>query len=180
MNAFDVSGPSLTARAFYLHGHYTPPKVKPEPSPLNPPKPLDFDAVKAYRATHTMAETCAHFNCSQRHLYRKYYDAVKLDEPKPLDRMEVHAYRMSGKSIEDCARHFHIGWKALYALLDGLPKLPKPVKRPKESRVPAPKIGARYAMHITPAQLEYVKQMGGAKWLRALIDERMAGKGAKA
>lgn len=178
MNAspWDTTGPSQYGTHFYTPG-WSPKivweKAAPKPSPLNAPKPLDFDAVKAYRATHTMVETAEHFGCTQRHLYRRYYDAVKAD-PITIDRMEVHAYRMSGKSLRACEAKFHIGKVKLRELLEGLPQLVKPQGKPRSAGIRPPKLVSSYTVSITEEQREIIAKHGGAAWVRSLIDQAAA------
>ena len=179
MNAspWDATGPSQFGAHFYTPG-WSPKPAKPatEPKPwlINQPKPLDFDAVKVYRSTHTMNQTAEHFGCTQRHLYRRYYDAVKLGERDPVDRMEVHAYRMSGKTIRACSQKFRISVQTVAKMLDGLPELPKPAKTAKGTRTRAPKLTVRYYIYITSEQRAKIAKHGKAAWVRALIDGAQA------
>lgn len=179
MNAspWDTSGPSQYGTHFYTPG-WSPKPAKPatEPKPwlISQPKPLDFDAVKAYRATHSIGETAEHFGVSQRHLYRRYYDAVKLGEREPVDRMEVHAYRMTGKSIRTCAEKFHISIQTVAKLLEGLPELKRPTKPAKVVRPKTPKLTVRYYIYITSEQRAIIAKHGRAAWVRSLIDKEAA------
>lgn len=164
------TGPSLTGAHFYTPG-WSPrciQKPAPKPSPLNPPKPLDAEAVRAYRATHTLEQTAAHFDCSPRHLNRRY--PVKIEVPQ-VDRMEVHAYRMSGKSLRDCASKFHMGERKLAKLLEGLPKLQRPDGKPRFPGVRRPKLATRYYVYLNAEQRAKIAAHGGAVWVRALIDQ---------
>lgn len=100
-------------------------------------------------------------------------------KPKPVPRIAIDlvaliAYRQTGASYQQCADKFGVKPGFIKCRLVGVIKPPKPPAPPKakqpRQRAARGTTLAAYEVRLTPEQRAFVKQQGGAVWLRALID----------
>ena len=98
-------------------------------------------------------------------------------EPIPriaIDLPALIAYRQTGASYQQCADKFGVKPGFVKCRVHGVIKPPKPKAQPKEKK-PRQRAArgtalAAYEIRLTAEQRAFVKQQGGAVWLRSVID----------
>lgn len=177
MSAFDIPAVSCLAGDPSFYGangrHFKAPAPKPLPYRLKPATSdmgVDIEALKAYRGQNKSHAACARrFNISR--------DTVTklLAEPKgtrvkkfTFDKALARQMYLAGKSPRVIGAHFGIGRQPIAEYIASLNLDPQAVA--KARRLRRPRADKQREARMTALQAATYDRLGGAKWLRGLLD----------
>ena len=188
MNAFDIPKQSAFAGdpAFYgqrLIQHRGAPM---QIGPGRPRVAVNKEALIAYRLSgKTMRDCAKEFGVSTKWIYLncKDFPSVEIAERQKTYKYAVNteavkAMRDTGATYEAIAKHFGMTIGATRFRLQGHPKPRRMATTPQadkqRKRAAKGTTGAAYEIRLSAEQREIVRRMGGAVWVRSLIDKEAA------
>lgn len=165
-----ATGPSQLAAAFYPHSeHKAPPKIK-VIEDAKKSRDIDVEALKAYRASGKTKDQCARqFGCC-RPMVAKLLSEPKYTKPRRsvFDKSQALRMYLAGKSPRVIGAQFGIGRQPISEYIASLHLDAQTLADAMRLRRTRADKDRRVCM--TARQAATYARLGGAKWLRGLLD----------